>query len=124
MTADRSSLIMLIIRSKFMGHGTTLGGAIVDSGRFPWKQHAAGFPMFSQPDPSYHGPVYTDHFKEAAYIGRCRSVYQRTTGAVLAPFSDFPLLQGTRRLRCASGATWKMDEAWPNSCAITQRSSG
>src|SRR6202040_3350771 len=59
--------------TKFMGgHGTTLGGAIVDSGRFRWKQHAKRFPMFSEPDPSYHDMVYTDHFKEAAYIARCR----------------------------------------------------
>jgi len=81
--------------TKFMGgHGTTLGGAIVDSGRFPWKQYADRFPMFNRPDASYHGLVYVDHFKEAAYIGRCRSVYQRTTGAVLAPLSAFLLLQG------------------------------
>jgi O-acetylhomoserine (thiol)-lyase len=81
--------------TKFMGgHGTTLGGVIVDSGKFPWKQHGRRFPMFSQPDPSYHGLIYTDHFKEAAYIGRCRSVYQRTTGAVLSPLSAFLLLQG------------------------------
>ena len=81
--------------TKFMGgHGTTLGGAIVDSGRFPWKKHADRFPMFSQPDPSYHDLVYADHFGRAAYIGRCRSVYQRTTGAVLSPFSAFLLLQG------------------------------
>jgi len=81
--------------TKFMGgHGTTLGGAIVDAGRFPWKQHARRFPMFSQPDPSYHNMVYTDHYKEAAYIGRCRSVYQRTTGSVLSPLSAFLLLQG------------------------------
>src|SRR5205814_4730202 len=81
--------------TKYMGgHGTTLGGAIVDSGRFPWKKHAERFPMFSEPDPSYHDMVYTDHYKEAAYIGRCRSVYQRTTGAVLSPFSAFLLLQG------------------------------
>jgi len=81
--------------TKFMGgHGTTLGGAIVDSGRFPWKEHARRFPMFSQPDPSYHDMIYTDHYKEAAYIGRCRSVYQRTTGSVLSPFSAFLLLQG------------------------------
>lgn len=81
--------------TKFMGgHGTTLGGAIVDSGRFPWKEHARRFPMFSQPDPSYHDMVYTDHYKEAAYIARCRSVYQRTTGSVLSPFSAFLLLQG------------------------------
>ena len=81
--------------TKFMGgHGTTLGGAIVDSGRFPWKEHARRFPMFSRPDPSYHDLVYTDHYKEAAYIGRLRSVYQRTTGAVLSPLSAFLLLQG------------------------------
>jgi O-acetylhomoserine (thiol)-lyase len=81
--------------TKFMGgHGSTLGGAIVDSGRFPWKKHAQRFPMFSEPDPSYHGLVYTDHFKEAAYIGRCRSVYQRTMGSVLSPLSAFLLLQG------------------------------
>jgi O-acetylhomoserine (thiol)-lyase len=81
--------------TKFMGgHGTTLGGAIVDGGRFPWKEHADRFPMFSQPDASYHHLVYTDHFKDAAYIGRCRSVYQRTTGAVLSPFNAFLLLQG------------------------------
>jgi O-acetylhomoserine (thiol)-lyase len=81
--------------TKFMGgHGTTLGGIIVDSGRFPWKEHARRFPMFSQPDPSYHNLVYTDHFKEAAFIGRCRCVYQRTMGAVLSPFSGFLLLQG------------------------------
>ena len=81
--------------TKFLGgHGTTLGGIIVDSGKFPWKKHAERFPMFSQPDPSYHDLVYTDHYKEAAYIGRCRSVYQRTTGAVLSPLSAFLLLQG------------------------------
>jgi O-acetylhomoserine (thiol)-lyase len=81
--------------TKFMGgHGTTLGGVIVDSGKFPWKQHAHRFPMFSQPDASYHGMVYTDHFGEAAYIARCRSVYLRTTGAVLPALSSFLLIQG------------------------------
>ena len=81
--------------TKFLGgHGTTLGGAIVDSGNFPWVQCASRFPMFSQPDPSYHGLVYTDHFGPTAYIGRCRSVYQRNTGAVLSPLSAFLLLQG------------------------------
>ncbi len=81
--------------TKFMGgHGTTLGGAIVDSGRFPWKANARRFPMFNEPDASYHGLVYADHFGKAAYIARCRSVYQRTTGSVLAPLSAFLLLQG------------------------------
>jgi O-acetylhomoserine (thiol)-lyase len=81
--------------TKFMGgHGTTLGGSIVDSGKFPWAAHADRFPMFSEPDPSYHGLSYTGHFGPAAYLARCRSVYQRTTGAVLAPMSAFLLLQG------------------------------
>ena len=81
--------------TKFMGgHGTTLGGAIVDSGKFPWKKHARRFPMFNEPDASYHGLIYAEHFGAAAYIARCRSVYQRTTGAVLAPLSAFLLLQG------------------------------
>jgi len=81
--------------TKFLGgHGTTLGGAIVDSGNFPWKEHAARFPIFNQPDPSYHGMVYSDHFGKAAYMGRCRSVYQRVTGSVLSPLSAFLLLQG------------------------------
>jgi O-acetylhomoserine (thiol)-lyase len=81
--------------TKFMGgHGTTLGGIIVDSGKFPWEKHALRFPMFSTPDPSYHGLVYTKHFGAAAYIARCRSVYQRTMGSVLSPLSAFLLLQG------------------------------
>jgi O-acetylhomoserine (thiol)-lyase len=81
--------------TKFMGgHGTTLGGIIVDCGSFPWAQHAARFPMFTQPDESYHGLVYTEHYGEAAFIGRCRSVHQRTLGAVLAPMNAFLLLQG------------------------------
>jgi O-acetylhomoserine (thiol)-lyase len=91
----------LVVHSltKFMGgHGTTMGGAIVDSGNFPWKEHCDRFPMFSQPDPSYHGLIYTEHFKEAAYIGRCRSVYQRVTGSVLSPLSAFLLLQGIETL--------------------------
>ena len=81
--------------TKFMGgHGTTVGGAIVDSGAFPWSKHPERFPMFNRPDPSYHGLVYTEHFGSAAYIARCRSVYLRTTGAALSPFNAFLLLQG------------------------------
>lgn len=81
--------------TKFMGgHGTTLGGAIVDSGNFPWGRHAARYPMFNEPDKSYHGLVYAEHFGRTAYVARCRTVYQRTTGAVLSPLSAFLLLQG------------------------------
>jgi O-acetylhomoserine (thiol)-lyase len=92
---DYGAAIVVHSLTKFLGgHGTTLGGAIVDSGRFDWKKHARRFPMFSEPDASYHGLIYTEHFGAAAYIGRCRSVYQRTTGAVLSPLSAFLLLQG------------------------------
>jgi O-acetylhomoserine (thiol)-lyase len=81
--------------TKFLGgHGTTMGGAIIDSGRFPWKANAARFPMFNEPDPSYHGMVYADRFGPNAYIERCRSVYQRNTGAILPAFSAFMLMQG------------------------------
>lgn len=92
---DYGADIVVHSLTKFLGgHGTTLGGIIVDCGRFPWKKHAARYPMFTEPDASYHGLVYTDHYGEAAFIGRCRSVYQRTVGAVLAPLSAFLLLQG------------------------------
>ena len=81
--------------TKFMGgHGTTLGGVIVDGGTFPWRDHAERFPMFTTPDLSYHGLVYTERFGRSAYAARARSVYQRTTGAVLPAMSAFLLLQG------------------------------
>ena len=81
--------------TKFMGgHGTTMGGVVVDGGTFDWAAHAERFPAFTQPDESYHGMVYTRHFGRTAFVARCRSVYQRTTGAVMAPLSAFLLLQG------------------------------
>jgi O-acetylhomoserine (thiol)-lyase len=76
------------------GHGTTMGGIIIDGGKFPWAEHAARYPMFSEPDVSYHNLVYTEQFGAAAYIARCRSVYLRTMGSVLSPLSAFLLLQG------------------------------
>src|SRR3989449_8410495 len=66
----------------------------VAGGPCPGGAHARRFPMFNEPDASYHGLVYVNHFGAAAYIARCRSVYQRTTGAVLSPLSAFLLLQG------------------------------
>ena len=85
--------------TKFMGgHGAAMGGAIVDSGRFDWKTNAPRFPMFCEPDESYHGLVYVDRFGPEAFVARARSVYQRTTGAVLAPMSAFLLLQGIETL--------------------------
>jgi O-acetylhomoserine (thiol)-lyase len=81
--------------TKFLGgHGTTMGGAIVDSGAFDWARHADRFPAFSTPDESYHGLVYTQRFGANAFLARTRSVYQRTFGAVLSPLSAFLLLQG------------------------------
>jgi O-acetylhomoserine (thiol)-lyase len=92
---DHGADIVVHSLTKFMGgHGTTLGGAVVDCGTFPWLEHKASFPMFSEPDESYHGLVYTEHYGAAAFIGRCRSVYQRTLGAVLSPMNAFLLLQG------------------------------
>jgi O-acetylhomoserine (thiol)-lyase len=92
---DYGADVVLHSLTKFMGgHGTTLGGIIVDCGTFSWTDHAARYPMFTQPDDSYHGLVYTKHYGAAAFIGRCRSVYQRTMGAILSPMSAFLLLQG------------------------------
>jgi len=92
---DYGADVVIHSLTKFMGgHGTTLGGAIVDSGKFPWRKYADRFSMFCTPDASYHGLIYVDHFGEAAYIARCRSVYQRTTGSVLPAISSFLLLQG------------------------------
>ncbi|MCX8254332.1 O-acetylhomoserine/O-acetylserine sulfhydrylase [Beijerinckiaceae bacterium RH AL1] len=81
--------------TKFMGgHGTTLAGVLVDSGRFRWRDQAAKYPMFCEPDASYHGMVYDERYGAAAYMARARSVYQRATGAVLSPFNAFLILQG------------------------------
>ena len=81
--------------TKFLGgHGTTLGGAVIDSGRFRWEQMGMRYPMLTEPDPSYHGLIYTKHYGDKAFIGRMRSVFQRTMGAVLSPFNAFLLMQG------------------------------
>jgi O-acetylhomoserine (thiol)-lyase len=80
------------------GHGTTIGGIIIDSGKFDWVANKSRFRLLSEPDPSYHGVVYTDAFGPAAYIGRCRVVPLRNTGAALSPHSAFLLLQGLETL--------------------------
>lgn len=80
------------------GHGTTIGGVIIDSGKFDWVKNKDRFPMLNEPDPSYHGVVYTEALGEAAYIGRCRVVPLRNTGAALSPHSAFLLLQGLETL--------------------------
>ncbi len=80
------------------GHGTTIGGVIVDSGKFDWVANKERFPMLNEPDPSYHGVVYTEALGPAAYIGRCRVVPLRNTGAALSPQNAFQLLQGLETL--------------------------
>lgn len=80
------------------GHGTTIGGIIVDSGKFDWVANKNRFPMLNEPDPSYHDVVYTEALGAAAYIGRCRVVPLRNTGAALSPHSSFLIMQGLETL--------------------------
>ena len=80
------------------GHGTSIGGIVVDSGRFDWTAHADRFPGLTKPDPSYHGVVWSDALGPAAYIGRVRTVLLRNTGAALSPFNAFLFLQGLETL--------------------------
>lgn len=80
------------------GHGTSIGGIIVDSGKFDWVSNADRFPILNTPDPSYHGVVYTEAFGPAAYIGRCRVVPLRNTGAAISPTNAFNILQGLETL--------------------------
>lgn len=80
------------------GHGTSIGGVIVDSGKFPWAEHAARYPELNEPEPSYHGVVYTEALGEAAFIGRARTVPLRNTGSALSPINAFLLMQGLETL--------------------------
>jgi len=80
------------------GHGTSIGGVIIDSGKFDWVANKERFPVMNEPDPSYHGVVYTEALGEAAYIGRCRVVPLRNTGAAIAPLNAFQILQGLETL--------------------------
>jgi O-acetylhomoserine (thiol)-lyase len=80
------------------GHGTSIGGVIIDSGKFDWGAHAERFPMLNEPDPSYHGVVYTEALGPAAYIGRCRVVPLRNTGAAISPLNAFLIMQGLETL--------------------------
>ncbi len=96
---DHGADIVVHSLTKYIGgHGTTIGGAIVDSGKFDWVANAERFPVMNTPDPSYHGVVYTEALGEAAYIGRCRVVPLRNTGAALSPQSAFQIMQGLETL--------------------------
>jgi O-acetylhomoserine (thiol)-lyase len=94
------------------GHGTSIGGALVDSGQFPWAQHADKYPRLNTPDISYHGVVYTEAFGPAAYIGRARVVPLRNMGAAISPFNSFLILQGIETLAL------RMDRICENSLAV------
>ncbi len=96
------------------GHGTSLGGAIIDSGKFPWAQHKARFKRLNEPDVSYHGVVYTEALGPAAYIGRARVVPLRNTGAAISPFNAFQILQGIETLAL------RMDRICDNTLALAQ----
>ncbi len=100
------------------GHGNSIGGAIVDSGRFPWAQHAQRFTRLTQPDPSYHGVVYTDALGPAAFIGRARVVPLRNTGAAISPFNSFLILQGIETLAL------RMDRINDNTLALARHLEG
>ena len=80
------------------GHGTSIGGAIVDSGKFPWSEHAERFPLLNTPDPSYHGVNYVEALGAAAFIARARVVPLRNTGAAISPMNAFLILQGLETL--------------------------
>jgi O-acetylhomoserine (thiol)-lyase len=85
--------------TKFIGGaGTSIGGMIVDSGKFPWRKYPEKFYMFNVPEIAYHGVVYVDHFGDAAFVARCRTVCQRNTGATLSPFNGFLFLQGIQTM--------------------------
>jgi O-acetylhomoserine (thiol)-lyase len=100
------------------GHGNSIGGAIVDSGKFPWAQHKDRFKRLNEPDVSYHGVVYTEALGPAAYIGRARVVPLRNTGAAISPFNAFLILQGIETLAL------RMDRISANALAIAKHLQG
>jgi O-acetylhomoserine (thiol)-lyase len=95
---DGADIVVHALTKYMGGHGNSIAGVLVDSGRFPWAEHKARFRMLNEPDPSYHGVVYTEALGEAAFIGRARVVPLRNTGAALSPFNAFLVLQGIETL--------------------------
>lgn len=96
---DYGADIVVHALTKYIGgHGNSLGGIIVDSGKFPWADHKERYPVLNNPEPSYHGVVYTEALGAAAYIGRARTVPLRNTGSALSPFNAFLILQGLETL--------------------------
>ncbi|GGB98573.1 O-acetylhomoserine aminocarboxypropyltransferase [Marinobacterium zhoushanense] len=96
---EQGADIVVISATKYVGgHGNSIGGVIVDSGKFPWADHKERFALLNEPDPSYHGVVYTEAFGPAAFIGRARVVPLRNMGAAISPMNVFLLLQGLETL--------------------------
>lgn len=96
---DHGADVVVHSLTKFIGgHGTTLGGVIIDAGRFKWSEHAERFPTFNRPEPAFHGVVFARDFPDRAYAVRARSILLRNTGATLSPFNAFLLLQGLETL--------------------------
>lgn len=96
---DLGADIVIHSLTKYIGgHGTSLGGIIIDSGKFDWVANKDRFPVMNVPDPSYHGVVYTEAFGPAAFIGRCRVVPLRNTGAAISPYNSFQIMQGLETL--------------------------
>ena len=96
---DHGADVVVHSLTKFIGgHGVALGGVIIDSGRFPWAEHAERFPILTRPEPAFHGVVYAEDFPESSYLVRCRTVGLRNGGATLAPFNAFLILQGLETL--------------------------
>ncbi len=93
-----ADIVVHALTKYIAGHGTSIGGIIVDSGKFPWASHKDRYPTLNQPEPAYHGVVYTEALGAAAYIGRARTVPLRNTGSALSPFNAFLILQGVETL--------------------------
>ncbi|MFM2320607.1 MAG: hypothetical protein RLZZ215_3228 [Pseudomonadota bacterium] len=93
-----ADIVVHALTKYIAGHGTSIGGIIVDSGKFPWAQHPERYPTLNQPEPAYHGVIYTQALGAAAFIGRARTVPLRNTGSALSPFNAFLILQGLETL--------------------------
>ena len=105
--------------TKYMGgHGTSLGGIIVDSGKFPWTEHVDRYPVLTRPEPAYHGVVYTEAMGPAAYIARARTVPLRNTGSAISPFNAFLALQGIETLAL------RMERHVDNALAVAEHLQG
>ena len=105
--------------TKFMGgHGTTLGGMIVDSGKFPWRDHPQRYYMLNQPEIAYHGVVYTEQYGPTAYVARCRTVVSAIQVPHCHPLTVSCCCRGSRQWRFAWSATWRMRGKWRSISAI------